>query len=89
MAKRMHDERIYIIAETNELRDLWRQADAKGGELPLLPYRLIGRKLEAARLDDDTEIPRHLRLPQLDALAPDLNDQHVQGAYEEAKRHFR
>ena len=90
MAKKLHDEPIRIISETNELRALWRQAAAKGGELPLLVYRLIGRELEAARLVDSTEVPFHLRRPHLEALTPDLKDDpRVREAYEEAKRLFR
>ena len=89
MAKRMHDEPIHILSETNELRDLWRQATAKGGELPLMVYRLIGRELEAARLVDSTEIPYHLRLPHLEALTPDLADSpEAQAAYREARKLF-
>lgn len=90
MAKKLHDEPIRILSEKNELRDLWRQAIAKGGELPLLVYRLIGRELEAARLVDDTEIPYRLRLPHLEALTPDLADTpEARVAYEEAKRIIR
>lgn len=89
MAKRMHDEPIRILSETNELRELWRQATAKGGELPLLVYRLIGRELEVARVIEDGEIPYRLRRPHLEVLVSDLADSDAaRAAYREAKRLF-